>query len=925
MNSPPTPVRGRYATVSSPILLTNEYQTHVDKLEAENWTLRRLLAGKDSEIGNILASKDIERDVLENIAETNAKIEKLTGQLRLAELNEQRLKEQIAKLSNSSRTEMAKVAEEATLLDHDAEASLETTSLRARVEKLESEKAEVEKELKEIAEGAEQVLQENESLKAELDELKGKYEEAKAELEEMKANDEKEQELEAMKAKYESEKEELQREIENLTEENKRLAAKDETMEDLPKVQELTALIERATEENDKLVAENEKLKKELARKQDAVDDELDLPQVQELADIIEKANEENDRLMREIEALKHEKNDNEEMLSKLEHANELFLQANEEKQQAKDEMNMILNLIGCDDVDAAMTQFETLQHVVDDLRAENEELGRQNDELRKQMENGQVDLNEIEDLKDQITSYTEQVVVLKTENDRLKHELEAHSKPKRRSMQTSPLKKGNSRSEDLKGQVIQLELELQGAKDEIANLKDQLREREAVRSSSSKQDASEVLLTRSAIDSKSLISSIYSDDELEKLRVENENLKSQIQRLSKQKEDIGKLQADNAQLQDQISNLRKSFMSPGSQRRKDAEIISLTQEVAYLKAENAKLQEQLSALRQQLVSPTSQRMNKNEVAKLTQEVADLKAENSRLQDQITAMRRTLVSPTAQKQKDSEINRLNEEIEQLRAAQRQRNIQSNKEMIQRLTNKFSQNMALKFISFSRTVSNSLLKISRSMTSISERIPILIARRNVYPLQNLRKDLVAFISATRDMMQDLHDGANACIRATSSKFRRGQRVYVPLTRDQKQDLVSLEKKYHLGSLINSITDETEVTDGMPFSPIPSKAQRFRLKQTGFERSAELVRAQDTINFLTSQLQAILSALNVSTDIAALVKVRDNSAIARIIAGITSARALNPRVVALIESVRREVQTRTTALSDEHRQLMTRLNC
>ena len=338
MNSPPTPVRGRYATVSSPILLTNEYQTHVDKLEAENWTLRRLLAGKDSEIGNILASKDIERDVLENIAETNAKIEKLTGQLRLAELNEQRLKEQIAKLSNSSRTEMAKVAEEATLLDHDAEATLETTSLRARVEKLESEKAEVEKELKEIAEGAEQVLQENESLKAELDELKGKYEEEQAELEEMRAkcehHDENEQEIEALKAKYESEKEELQREIENLTEENKRLAVKDETMEDLPKVQELTALIERATEENDKLVAENEKLKKELAQKKDAVDDDLDLPQVQELADIIEKANEENDRLMREIEALKHEKNDNEELLSKLEHANELFLQANEEKQQ---------------------------------------------------------------------------------------------------------------------------------------------------------------------------------------------------------------------------------------------------------------------------------------------------------------------------------------------------------------------------------------------------------------------------------------------------------------------------------------------------------------------------------------------------------------------------------------------------------------
>lgn len=855
-----SPLPGKYPVIGSPIVLTHEYQTHVDKLEAENWMLRRMLTGKDAEIGNFLASKDIQREVLQNMTNANAQIERLTEQLKLAELTEQRLRQQIAAFDNSGRNEMVEVAEEATLLDSSAEATLENTALRARVEKLETENGDLQRELKEITESTEQMLQEYESMKQNIEELTSKCEKAEKDLED------------AISA-HEIEKQDLEQELQKLKAENEQLKlnVQDEEEDNIPKIEELANILEKANQENDKLATENEQLKREideLRTKSGNNNEEVDIPNVEELADILERANQENDRLMLEIESLKQAKGDNDDLLAKLERLDELLSQANEQKQEATDELNMILNLVGCDDVDAAMTQFETLQHVVDDLKAQNEEIGKQNDELRAHL---QKTPNDIDDLKEQITAYTEQVVVLKTENERLKNELKEASKSNRRSIQTSPLSK-NSEIESLKLKLKETEMELQNAKEEAESIKNKLRE---THSTGSKQEASEILITGSIIDS---------DDEIEKLRSENDTLRDQVKRLSKQKDDIERLQAENEQLQDQITNLRKSLLSPGSQRRKDTEIARIMQELADLKAENAELQRntastELSVLRQE-----------NETLKKS--VGRLESENAKLKASLSK-------------------------------------------IQRLCIQRSQSMALKFTAFARNVSNAVLKASRSVASISERLPVLITQHNVYPLQRLRKDLVAFIAATRDMMQDLHDGANACIRATSSKFRRGKRIYVPLTRDEKRDLVTLEKKYQLGSLINSVGDdaETEITDGMTFSPIPSKSERFRLKNTHYERVSELVRAQDEITFLATQLRLLLATITrgEAPDVAALASVRDHTAIKSLVATAAASlqslpsRTIGPRVVALIESVRRDVGSRAAALSDEHRALMARLNC
>ena len=864
-----SPVSGKYPVIGSPIILTHEYQTHVDRLEAENWTLRRMLTGKDAEIGNFLASKDIQREVLQNMTNANAQIERLTEQLKLAELTEQRLRQQIAAFDNSGRNEMVEVAEEATLLDSSAEATLENTALRARVEKLETENADLQRELKEITESTEQMLQEYESMKQNIEDLTSKCEKAEKDLEDAIST-------------HEIEKQDLEQELQRLKAENEqlKLKAQDEEEDNIPKIEELANILEKANQENDKLAAENEQLKREiheLRTKPGNTNEEVDIPNVEELADILERANQENDRLMLEIESLKQAKGDNDDLLAKLERLDELLSHANEQKQEATDELNMILNLVGCDDVDAAMTQFETLQHVVDDLKAQNEEIGKQNDELRAQLEKTPADPNDIDDLKEQITAYTEQVVVLKTENERLKNELKEASRTNRRSIQTSPLSK-TSEIESLKLKLKETEMELRNAKEEAESIKNKLRETETTHSTGSKQDASEILITGSIIDS----------DEIEKLRSENDALRDQVKRLSKQKDDIERLQAENEQLQDQITNLRKSLLSPGSQRRKDTEIARIVQELADLKAENAKLQDQI----QHNTTSTELGVLRQENETLKKSVGRLESENARLK-------------------------------------------ANTSKIQRLSIQRSQSMALKFTAFARNISNAVLKASRSVASISERLPILITHHNVYPLQRLRKDLVAFITATRDMMQDLHDGANACIRATSSKFRRGKRIYVPLTRDEKRDLVTLEKKYQLGSLINSVGDdaETEITDGMTFSPIPSKSERFRLKNTHYERVSELVRAQDEITFLATQLRLLLAAITrgEAPDVAALASVRDNAAIKSLVATAAASlqslpsRTIGPRVVALIESVRRDVGSRAAALSDEHRALMARLNC
>ena len=590
-------------------------------LKAENWTLKLLLADKTEQVNRILSSQNIDLELLQELNNREEQIKELTIQLKLA-------RDELA------GSEVSAVAAASTILDNDAEATLEHSSLHAKIEKLEKENDELKQELRDLANNADSLANRNQEL------------------------------------------------------------------------QERIRLLESKTENS---------------------------PEMEKLARECNQLKEENQQLQ----------NENADLLEKLEHANDIAYDANDKKQKAQDNLIILLNGIGEQDIDAALTALDTNKQIQDDLRAEAEDLTRQIDELQAKLEKEKNENKKIQaELKDSASKA---------------RALEARME--RRSAQTSPVK--NSPDSQFQKRILELENQLKEANYDRNRLRRRLEAAEA---------------------------------EIELLNVGDNSLKTRS----------------------------KSVIND------------------------------VESLQNQLL-----RFGKNTESYFT-----------------------------------------------------------------------------------TANEKLTKATKALSRISQKIPILIARKNVLPLANLRKAIVEFIGMTSDMMQDLHDGANACIRAASGIMRSRKGILpVPLTREERGCLIELETKYDMSNLINPNSfvmdaDELKSTElsGMAFSPIAKKG-RFTLRNTKYRTATELVRMKDDIHFLGQKLQILLQGIweqaglgtscpNVSTLIQTRNYTETTRAIEKALSLIRGEGVLqvSPQVLALIRDIRNDVRTCMETMNDDRRLLL-----
>ena len=547
----------------------------------------------------------------------------------------------------------------------------------------------------------------------------------------------------------------------------------------------LQAKIENLENENDELKQEL----KEATGNVESLESENDAlrKRIRELeSGMIEKLARENEQMKEEN---KQTQNENADLLEKLEHANDLAYEANEEKQKALDDLDVLLNGIGEEDIDAALTALETNKQVIEDLKAESEDLGRQNDELRMQMdalkeENGR--------LQKQVNDLTGKAKMLE-------------ARMERRSAQTSPVKQSPEKSPQTEKRVRELEEKLEEANYDRNNLRRRL-------------EAAEVQMELMSVGEDPLAthSKSYLNGEVERLRVENETLKAQLDTLQ--------------------GSPTKSVLLGWKERCGKQEAL---------------------------------------------------------------------------------------------------IHSMFRACQKMSEAMARNVEMKLSQLIRKV----VLAAACLDRVTGKIPILIARKNVFPLANLRKSVVEFIGATKDMMQDLHDGANACIRAAAHKqFRKGI-IPVPLTRQDRGCLIDLERKYDMGDFINPNSfrmdsDELKSTElsGMAFSPIARKG-RFDLRKTRYQTTTELVRMKADIGFIGDKLQEMFSALwsqaagsGPCPNIVALIQTRNHAELARLFQMMQdfvshkAIKPLSPKVTTLIQDIRNDVKTYIETLNEDHRLLV-----
>jgi hypothetical protein len=204
--------------------------------------------------------------------------------------------------------------------------------------------------------------------------------------------------------------------------------------------------------------------------------------------------------------------------------------------------------------------------------------------------------------------------------------------------------------------------------------------------------------------------------------------------------------------------------------------------------------------------------------------------------------------------------------------------------------------------------------------------------------------VAFIQATSEMMQDLHEGANASIRVAAAANKR-RLIKIPLTRDDRMSLVELQNRYALQKNIASrsgiLEDDEDHTDlfAVPLSPIRKKGlkrRRFELRTTEYNRIQETVVMKQEMDFVTEKLQMLISEIwrhlseKECPDIAVLIHNRERfsslidkiSKFLRDVWG--SGTGLSPSVASLLRALLREMKEYEDMLGRDHREFMAKLD-
>jgi hypothetical protein len=189
-----------------------------------------------------------------------------------------------------------------------------------------------------------------------------------------------------------------------------------------------------------------------------------------------------------------------------------------------------------------------------------------------------------------------------------------------------------------------------------------------------------------------------------------------------------------------------------------------------------------------------------------------------------------------------------------------------------------------------------------------------------------------------MMQDLHDGALACIRVAAARCH-GRKLKVLLTAQERAELVTIEKRYKARRWISSKSvcwnDPEEACADFScgaISPIRPKGsrKRFDLRHTSSTRIEETVVLRQQFVFVTEQMQTLFSQVwrvvfsedGECPDLRTMADSRDPRAFAeivqRVVARLTeSGHQLHPSVVDLINGLRKEIHQYQQTLLREHR--------
>jgi hypothetical protein len=142
--------------------------------------------------------------------------------------------------------------------------------------------------------------------------------------------------------------------------------------------------------------------------------------------------------------------------------------------------------------------------------------------------------------------------------------------------------------------------------------------------------------------------------------------------------------------------------------------------------------------------------------------------------------------------------------------------------------RFAQTFRQKNRELTRRIAEKCKRVTVQVAKIAATIPRLIAMKNVYPLAALRRDLVSFIESTQEMMQDLRDGATACIRITANRTRKHQIRKVPLTKEERAELCAFQRRYECRRWVTSRSfsiDSQETSVSISLSPISASKRRF----------------------------------------------------------------------------------------------------
>lgn len=771
----PTSKYNEANTVNSPFIMTREYQQHVDALESENFTLRMLLDSLQANLEVYMKSHNSPNDneifiqPLPDKSHSNSPehLNNIDDYIKFQNQLELLLKEE--KLDDPDHPETA----------------LEVSTLNAQVETLQSKVRELEEENKKLK---------NSNL-----------------------------DLESKNKELENNNEENEKAIQQLQFENEEFQEANQNNQN--QIDELQKQLQDVLDELEQ-EKENSKAKDMQISELEKKEPSIDFSSIEETVKNYDNALRDNDDLKKENSILQAKNDDLNDQIGKL-------------KQKILDLENELESILGAFEVSDSgdlITKFDTLNQInnelqeqVDDISQENEKLRNELDEMYEKMkaQSGKsrddtfdvtpiskfnstftidegdkfsLDNNIISPKRSTTMSAQKKIDQLYAENQKLKGELEElklqlkELTKSKSSVQTSPFRNSSSSQTKITKSTSPLK---------NSNL---LETKTTINTSPIKtQKAIQKTQFTSPIKPNFHISQPTSTYYQEKLNDSNSSIIHSPKRsfITDLQNKINELTKQNKALEDENLDLHEQLRN-----RSDGDALVSDSQLSK-SSKNSKLSQSSGLNNSTLRNSAFNNMSASAIMSPGEQ--KLKAENEKLKKSLEEAQRNQ-SP----QKDMELDSLKKENEELRkecdknsSTLRLRmeliNAKKTITQLEAAINQIKINVQKqmkgfygKMNNFSELVNNKVDSQMKSVKNVQELIPRILMDKSHFPLTNLRKDVVAFIDMTSDMMRDLRDGATACIRATAGLLRSKNRksLQIPFSGGEKDQIMQLKKKYNL---------------------------------------------------------------------------------------------------------------------------------